>query len=184
MSASSQNSNLFKKKSELIKSNCVPDNFVTNLNETYEWIWLPHSDPKQLLPIRNAEHVLLNMRSTSPITIENHLDFLDGYNLFPRIDFVLVDKYSERYVGGMNISQTSHGFEIGKYIGQTAYLGKGISYQMSFSFLAYVKKNFNEISKIRAVTKIDNFKNINLNFRLGFKIIRRVEEDFWLMEFK
>ena len=32
--------------------------------------------------------------------------------------------------------------------------------------------------------KIDNFKNINLNFKLGFKIIGRVEEDFWLMELK
>ena len=184
MSASSQISNLLSKKSELIKANCVPDNFVTNLNQTYEWIWLPHSDPKQLIPIRNAEHVLLNMRSTSPITMENHLDFLDRYDSFQRIDFVLVDKDSKQYVGGMNISKTSHGFEIGKYIGHTAYLGKGIAKQMSLSFLTYVKNNLNEISKIHAVTKIDNFKNINLNFKLGFKIIGRVEKDFWLMELK
>ena len=184
MGTPSQISELLSKKSELIKANYVPDNFVTNLNQTYEWIWLPHSDPKQLIPIRNAEHVLLNMRSTSPITMENHLDFLDRYNSFQRIDFVLVHKDSNQYVGGMNISQTSHGFEIGKYIGHTAYLGKGIANQMSLSFLTYVKKNLNEISKIHAVTKIDNFKNINLNFKLGFKIIGRVEEDFWLMELK
>jgi hypothetical protein len=55
---------------------------------------------------------------------------------------------------------------------------------MSLSFITFVKKNLNEINKICAVTKIDNFKNITLNFKLGFKIILRVEEDFWLMELK
>ena len=182
MSAPSQVSNILNKKSELIKANCVPDHFVINLNETYEWIWLPHSDPKQLVPIRNAEHVLLNMRNTSPITMENHLDFLDRYNSFPRIDFVLVEKVSKQYIGGVSICQTNHGFEIGKYIGHTAYLGKGIANPMLLSFLKYMKKNLNEISRIHAVTKIDNYKNLNLNFKLGFKIVERVKEDFWLME--
>jgi len=124
------------------------------------------------------------MRSTLPITMENHLDFVKRYKSFQRIDFVLVNKDRGEYVGGMNISLTSHGFEIGKYIGHTAYLGKGITHQMSLSFITFVKKNFSEINKILAVTKIDNFKNINLNFKLGFSIIRRVEDDFWLMELK
>ena len=184
MSDSNEEPDILNNKIKLINANYVPDSFVTSLNETYEWIWLPYSDANQLIPIRNAEHVLLNMRSTLPITMNDHLNFLERYNSFQRIDFVLVDKDSRQYVGGMNISQTSHGFEIGKYIGNSAYLGKRITYQMSLSFIAFVKKNLKEINKIRAVTKIDNFKNINLNFKLGFRIIRRVEEDYWLMELK
>ena len=112
MSASHEDPDILNIKIKLINANYVPDSFVTSLNETYEWIWLPYSDAKQLISIRNEEHVLLNMRSTLPITINNHLNFLERYNSFQRIDFVLVDKDSRQYVGGMNISQTSHGFEI------------------------------------------------------------------------
>lgn len=184
MNTSNKGLDILNNKIKLINANYVPDSFVTSLNETYEWIWLPYSDANRLISIRNAEHVLINMRNTLPITINNHLNFLERYNSFQRIDFVLIDKDSRQYVGGMNISQTSHGFEIGKYIGNPAYLGKRIAYQMSLSFIAYVKKNLKEINKIRAVTKIDNFKNINLNFKLGFRIIRRVEKDYWLMELK
>jgi RimJ/RimL family protein N-acetyltransferase len=184
MSGSHEDPDILSIKIKLINANYVPDSFVTSLNETYEWIWLPYSDANQLISIRNEEHVLLNMRSTLPITINDHLNFLESYSSFQRIDFVLVDKDSRQYVGGMNISQTSHGFEIGKYIGNPAYLGKRIAYQMSLSFIAFVKKHLKEINKIHAVTKIDNFKNINLNFKLGFRIIRCVEEDYWLMELK
>lgn len=141
MSASNEKPDIINNKIKLINANYVPDSFVTSLNETYEWIWLPHSDANQLITIRNAKHVLLNTRNTLPITMKDHLNFLERYNSFQRIDFVLVDKDSRQYVGGMNISQTSHGFEIGKYIGNKAYLGKRIAYQMSFSFIAFVKKN-------------------------------------------
>ena len=184
MSASNGQPDILSRKLELINGNYVPDSFRTSSNKTYEWIWLPHSDPNQLISIRNSEHVLLSMRSTSPITMKDHLNFLERYNSLQRIDFVLVDKVRNQYVGGMNISLTSHGFELGKYIGNIAYLGKGISYQMSLSFVTFVKNNLNEINTIRAVTKIDNFKNINLNFKLGFRIIQRLEEDYWLMELK
>ena len=177
---------LLNNKSKLMRENIVPDSFITSPNETYEWIWLPDTDAKQLISIRNTEHVLANMRNTSPITMEAHLNFLRKYNLHKRIDLVLVNKDTGQYVGGMNISLTSHGhgFELAKYIGNPDYLGKGIAYQMSLSFIRFVRENLSEITKICAVTKIDNFKNINLNFKLGFRIVRRVEEDYWLMELK
>lgn len=173
---------ILSNKLRLIQNNSVPDCFTTSLNETFEWIWLPHSVAKDLLAIRNAEHVLSSMRDSLPITMEAHLNFLQKYSLLQRIDFVLVHTNRGQYVGGMNISLTSNGFEIGKYIGNSDYLGRGIAYQMSLSVIRFVKENFCEITKIRAVTRIDNFKNINLNFKLGFRIIQRVEQDYWLME--
>ncbi len=171
-------------KKKLFLNNIVPDYFITNLNETYDWIWLPSSDAKQLMNLRNAEHVLSNMRNTMPITLEAHLDFLQKYKSLQRIDLILVNRDSGQYVGGMNISLSSYGFEMGKYIGNKDYLGKGIAYPMSVSFIKFVKKHLIGIEKIRAVTKVDNFKNINLNFKLGFRIIQRVEQDCWLMEIK
>ena len=184
MKTSNKPQDILDNKFKLINGNKVPDSFVTSLNEAYEWIWLPFSDANQLMSIRNADHVLSNMRNTSLITMKAHLNFLERYSALQRIDFVLVDKDRGQYVGGMNISLTSHGFEIGKYIGNSDYLGKGISYQMSLSFISYVKNNLSEITKIHALTRIDNFKNINLNFKLGFKIIQRVEDIYWLMELK
>lgn len=173
---------IISNKLKLMGDNKVPDSFMTNLGENYEWIWLPSSDVKQFLVIRNAEHVRLNMRNNSPITMEVHLNFLQKYDSLQRVDFVLLDKNSEQYVGGMHISLTSHGIELGKYIGNVEYLGRGIAYPMSMSFISFVKENFSGIAKIRAVTRLDNCKNINLNFKLGFRIIQLVEENYWLME--
>jgi len=177
-------SDIINTKLSLISDNKVPSSFVTNSGQAYEWIWLPSSDVKQLLIMRNAEHVLSNMRNTSPITKETHLDFLQKYDSLQRVDFILQNKESGLYVGGMNISLTSYGFEVGKYIGNADYLGRGLAYPMSMSFIRFVKENISEIIKIRAVTKLDNYKNINLNFKLEFKIIQLVEENYWLMEIK
>ncbi|MDA9702922.1 GNAT family N-acetyltransferase [Paracoccaceae bacterium] len=171
-------------KKKLLLDNIVPNSFITNSHETYDWIWLPSSDAKQLIALRNAEHVLSNMRNSSPITLEAHMNFLQKYKSLQRVDLVLVNRDRGQYVGGMNISLSTYGFEIGKYIGHKNYLGKGIAYPMSVSFIRFVQEHLREIVKIRAVTRIDNFKNINLNFKLGFRIIQRVEEDYWLMEIK
>ena len=52
------------------------------------------------------------------------------------------------------------------------------------NFLRFLKENVSEIKTICAVTKTDNIKNLNLNFKLGFKIMHRVDDDYWLMELK
>lgn len=181
MNATYVEPDILSSKSQLIVNNKVPNGFTTPLNETFEWIWLTNSVARNLINIRNAEHVLSSMRNSSPISMEAHLEFLQRYMSLQRIDFVLVNKDTDEYVGGMNISLTGHGFEIGKYIGNLDYLGKGIAYPMSQNFIRYVNDNLSEINNIRAVTRLDNAKNINLNFKLGFKIIQRVENDYWLM---
>ena len=146
-------------------------------------IWLPSSDVMELLNIRNKEHVLSNMRNSSPLTKEMHMNSCINITHFKEY-FVLLDNDNGEYVGGINITQTQYGFEIGKYIGNENYLGQGVSYLMSENFISFVKENIKEIKKIIAVTKQDNFININLNFKLGFKIIQPVEKNYWLMEMK
>lgn len=184
MTSLNEKPDILRRKLKLLQDNRVPDSFVTSSGETFEWIWLPSSDPNQILSIRNSPHLLLNMRNVLPITMESHLNFLESYNSLQRIDFVLINKERDQYVGGMNIVLTFHGFEMGKYIGNSDYLGRGVAYQMSLNFLRFLKENVSEIKTICAVTKTDNIKNLNLNFKLGFKIMRRVDDDYWLMELK
>lgn len=169
-------------KSRLILNQKVPNNFNSPSGDQYNWIWLPFSDAKRFIKIRNAEHVKKNMYNTTLITKKMHLRFLKKYNYLQRIDFVLQHEASGEYIGGMNISLTNYGFEIGKYIGNKKFLGKGLSYLMSISFINYIRKNIKQINKITAITKLANYKNINLNFKLGFKIIRLVKKKYWLME--
>jgi len=171
-----------KIKSRLILDNKVPNDFISDSGDVYKWLWLPSSDIKHLLEVRNSKHVRSNMHNTSPITEEAHLAFLQKYDSLQRLDFVLQHHGSGEYVGVMYISLTHHGFEIGKYIGNKKFLGKGLAFPISNLFIDFIKKNVKEIEKISAVTKLNNYKNINLNFKLGFKIIKLVEEDFWLME--
>ncbi len=184
MKIPSREPDIINAKLKLMAVNKIPDSFITNLGHEYEWIWLTSSDVNQLLNLRNAEHVLSNMRNTSPISEVEHLDFLKKYNTLQRVDFILLDKENGQYVGGMNISLATYGFEIGKYIGNKDYLGQGIAYPMSRSFLHFVKECISDIGKIRAVTRMDNYKNINLNFKLNFKIIQLVDRNYWLMEMK
>lgn len=171
-----------KTKSRLILDKKVPNDFISHTGDTYKWLWLPSCDVKRILELRNSEHVLSNMRHTSRITEEAHLAFLQKYDSLPRLDFILQHQGSGEYVGSINISRTYHGFEIGKYIGNQKFLGKGLAFPMSNFFIDFIKENVKEIKKIRAVTKLNNYKNINLNFKLGFKIIKLVEEDCWLMD--
>lgn len=173
-----------KIKSRLILDNKVPNDFISSSGDVYKWLWLPSSDNKNLLEVRNAKHVRSNMHNTLPITEEEHLEFLQKYDSLQRLDFVLQHHDSGEYVGAMYISLTHHGFEIGKYIGNKKFLGKGLAFPISNLFIDFIKKNVVEIEKISAVTKLKNYKNINLNFKLGFKIIKLVEEDSWLMELK
>lgn len=176
--------NVVKTKNQLLCERKVPNDFSTQYGDTYTWSWLPRANVQSLLNIRNAGHVLGHMRNKSPITEEMHLDFLRKYESLPRIDFILQHHDSGKYVGAVNISLTDYGFEIGKYIGNENFLGKGIAFPMTKNFLTYIDENVNEIRKIRAVTKITNYKNINLNFKLGFQIIESVEHDYWLMELR
>ena len=169
-------------KSRLLSDNTVPNDLVLGIGEKYEWLWLPYSDPDRVLEMRNSPRVRNNMSDTSFITRKEHASFLKKYESLHRLDFIVQHKTSKEYVGAMYISLTQHGFEIGKYIGNETFLGKGLSFPMSMCFIEYLKKNVSEIGDIYAVTKLVNYKNINLNFKIGFKIIKLVDGDAWLME--
>ncbi len=169
-------------KKKLILSGNVPDTFALLNGDVYSWVWITCADAQKLLEIRNAPHVLEKMRNQTTISIDVHNNFLKNYLEMERVDFVCVHRASGNYVGGFNMSKTSYGYEIGKYIGDQKYLGQGLAVAMCNSFLEYVNVNLKFIDRVVAVTKITNHININLNFKIGFKIKKLIENEYWLME--
>jgi RimJ/RimL family protein N-acetyltransferase len=173
---------LITRKQELIRSGSTPLPFSLNGRDTYTWLWLPEADIKKTLSLRNAEHVLQATRTSLPISQQQHEEFIERYNSLERIDFLCLHENTGEYIGGVNLSMTQYGYEIGKYIGNANYLGKGIAFLMSKTFIDFLKINCGKINIIKSVTKTTNLKNIQLNEKLGFKIKHLIGTEYYLME--
>jgi RimJ/RimL family protein N-acetyltransferase len=173
-----------EKKQALMSELALPLGFSDKDGDKFIFKWINCVPDEKLLKIRNAPNVLKNMRNTHPISLESHQEFVGNYHSIPRLDFICIHDSSGDVVGGLNIVNTVHGYEIGKYIGNDKYLQSGIAYPMSRSFISFIQDRVQEVAKINAVTKITNYKNINLNFKLGFKIIKLVDDHYWLMSVK
>lgn len=172
-----------QQKEKLFRKKKVPDCFISKrLQKKFCFKWINDCDAKQVLQIRNAEHVLQNMRSNIPISIQKHKEFVLNYEKIERIDFIICDTEANCLVGCINIAKTKYGLELGKYIGNVNYLGAGLAVEISNCFLNFLDSELVGKFKLCAVTKKNNFKNINLNFQLGFKIKHEVEDFFWIME--
>ena len=139
-------------KNHLLCERKVPNDLTTQCGDTYV-VLATSSKMSRACLISNAGHVLGHMRNKSPITEEMHLDFLQKYESLPRIDFILQHHDSGKYVGAVNISLTDYGFEIGKYIGNENFLGKGIAFPMTKNFLTFIKENVSEIEKLGQLQK-------------------------------
>ena len=173
-----------EKKQTLIRDSTVPLGFSTQGGDKFIFKWINCVPEKKLLEIRNAPHALKHMRNPLPIPLESHKNFIENYESFHRLDFICIHESSGDVIGGLNIAKTVHGYEIGKYIGNIKYLNSGLAYPMSRNFIIFIQDSVKEITEINAVTKITNYKNINLNFKLGFKIVELVDDNYWLMSLK
>jgi len=173
-----------KIKNSLMDGHITPNKFLGSNGENFIFIWLPTANDSKLLEIRNAEHVLKEIKNSLPIALDTHKRFKINYPLIDRLDFICLHELSGDYIGGINIAKTRHGYEMGKYIGNQKYLGLGLAYSMSCSFIEYIKVNIGHLEEIKAVTKITNIKNINLNFKLGFRIVKLVDDNYWLMSLR
>ncbi len=159
-----------------------PNDFKSKNGKTFTFKWIDQVSTEELLAIRNSSNVIKNMRNENSITFKEHEAFLEAYGTLERIDFLCIEQPTNNLAGGICITKTPLGYELGKYIGNADYLGKGIAYPMTKSFLNFVDENITEIESIKAATKITNYININLNFKLGFKIEKCVDNEYWLMK--
>lgn len=173
--------NFLERKKKLILLNNVPSSFIKKDNK-YLFRWINHCKENEVLKIRNSFNVVKNLKESKQITAKDHSIFIKNYLSLKRIDFMIEDSKKEILLGGVNLNKTDFGYELGKYIGDENYLGKGIAKKAVSNFLVYIDNSFKEVSKIYAKTRKDNLVNIHINETLGFKISKTLNDDFILMK--
>lgn len=173
--------NFLERKKKLILLDNVPSSFIKKDNK-YLFRWINHCKENEVLKIRNSFNVVKNLEESKKITSKDHSIFIKNYLSLKRIDFMIEDSKKEILLGGVNLNKTDFGYELGKYIGDENYLGKGIAKKAVSNFLVYIDNSFKEVSKIYAKTRKDNLVNIHINETLGFEISKTLNDDFILMK--
>ena len=163
-------------RNALLSANRTPAGF-----DEFAFAWIHTCRSAEVLTLRNMPHVVSQMTSREPITDDDHRKFLGGYGGLSRYDFVLVDRRRHQYVGAFYVTHLDSLPQIGKYVGDPAYLGKGIAYKAMRSLLDYCRCQAG-LCRIAAVTRRDNTANIALNHKLGFHEAGVAMGDFIMME--
>ena len=84
-------------------------------------------------------------------------------------------------IGGVNLVLTKNGIETGKYIGNPIYLKKGIAKLAVLAFFDFLKDLLPSDTEIFVRTKSENFVNVALNEKLGYKIISEIDKDGFIL---
>ena len=157
-----------------------PDSFTSKKGDEIFFKVITESDPNHVLIVRNAANVRDKI-DTDEISLTDHLTFLNSYDNRSRIDYILHDKATSMPIGGVNIVHTDLGLEIGKYIGDEKYLGRGIAKQATRTFLKYLSTYLPKGTVVLSKTKKSNMVNIRINQDLGFNIDRSHGNSFVIM---
>ena len=139
--------------------------------EAFTFAWIDRCSAGDVLALRNRPHVTAQMRSQAPIASEDHQRFLAAYDRLDRYDFILIDNSSGRPVGAFYVTNLGASPEIGKYIGDPAYLGKGIAHKATQRLVDFCRSRA-ELRQLTSMTRQDNLLNIALNTSLGFRPVR------------
>ena len=161
-------------------SKICPDSFTSKRGDEIFFKIITKSDPNHVLMMRNATNVTEQI-DTNQISLTDHLSFLNSYDNHSRIDFILHDKATSMPIGGVNVVHTNLGLEIGKYIGNEKYLGRGIAKQATKSFLEYLAIYLPKGTVVLSKTKKSNAVNIAINQDLGFDIDKSYDSAFLIM---
>ena len=167
---------LIRTRNALHEADACPEGF-----DTFTFAWIDRCRVDDVLVLRNMPHVTAQMRSRDTITNVDHRTFLDEYHQLDRYDFILIDHSRDRQVGGFYITNVGSSPQIGKYIGDPDYLGKGIAYKAMRSILDYCRAKAG-LRHLVSMTRSDNVRNIALNARLGFRHSGTMPGDYVVMK--
>lgn len=159
----------------LLRANACPAGF-----DTYTFAWIDRCRSDDVLALRNMPHVTSRMRSRDSITDVDHRKFLDQYERLDRYDFILIDNSRQKYVGAFYITNVGSSPQVGKYLGHTDYVGKGVAYEAMQSLLDYCRDRAG-LRRLTAITRRDNVANIALNTKLGFRQVDAEQGDYVAM---
>lgn len=164
---------VLKIRAALHSANAVPCGF-----DTFSFAWIDRCRAEEVLTVRNAPHVIEQMRTREAIGAADHRRFLEHYGAMDRYDFILIDDRTGRYVGAFYITNLSTAPEIGKYVGDRAYLGQGIARRAMQCLLDFCRC-LTGLRRLSAFTRADNPRNLALNEALGF--VRTGVEDGYVV---
>jgi RimJ/RimL family protein N-acetyltransferase len=139
------------------------------LGESFRFELLGPEHTEAILRWRNDAAVIGSFRTASGLTREAHERFLADYTTRDRVDLVLVDTLCGAPVGVFYLTGLCSGrSEIGKYIGEARYRGKGLAKLATRALIAFAF-DWLGLGELFAVTRVDNERNILLNEALGFR---------------
>lgn len=141
----------------------------------FTFAWIDRCDPERVLALRNMPHVTSQMRTRDQISVAQHKAFLQGYPDLDRYDFVLIDNSRGGYAGVFYLTGVGATPEIGKYLGDQQYLGRGIARKATERLLAFCRAK-THIHRLTSTTRRDNLRNIALNTGLGFTTVDAHDE--------
>jgi len=138
------------------------------LGQGLEFALLGPEHTDAVLRWRNDDAVVGSFRTATGLAREAHERFLGDYETNDRVDFVLVDTTCDVPVGVFYLTGlASCRPEIGKYIGEVRYRGRGIAKRATRALTAFAFE-WLRLDELYAVTRVDNERNILLNEALGF----------------
>ena len=168
-----------KWKEYLISQNMSPSAFVCD-DEAFFFELINHCKPEDVLRVRNADNVISMMGIPRRISLSEHLHFIKNYSDFPRLDFMIISENEKFPIGGVSLCLTELGLEVGKYIGDSRFLGRGLAKAAMLNFINFLAIELPR-QEVFARTRNDNKKNIILNEKLGFFLCKELPENFVLM---
>jgi RimJ/RimL family protein N-acetyltransferase len=168
-----------QKKAWLFELREVPAGVAAD-GECFHFRWVGDCSADAVLRMRNSSHVVKMSSDSQPIAMDAHREFLRNYANLARLDFVLVTGQGDECIGAVNLCWRARGLEIGKYLGDSRYLGRGIAKAAMRSYLDFLRREFPR-ADLLAKTRRDNHRNIALNEALGFHTQEECEDGFLLM---
>lgn len=144
---------------------------------------MAESDAELIVSWRNEPTARAMFFSNEKLTLDKHLDWFRGHR-HDRVDYVICEAHHGKPIGTVNfknIDQQAGSAEAGKLLGDMAYRGKGLAKEAVAAWLLY---GFDvlKLSHIFVFTRVENVSNMNLNLKLGFKVVEAEDISLALSE--
>ena len=138
------------------------------------FIFLNDIEKKDILELRNKEYVRENMIYSEPISLDNHLLFIESLKENKNKTYFAIF-FDNQLIGSLNIIKNEE-LIWGLYFKEEA--NPIIKSCVTYIFLDFIFSKFNE--DINSFVKRKNIQALNFNKNFGFEIFKDDEEYFYL----
>ncbi|OCL87491.1 hypothetical protein AAX26_00576 [Aliarcobacter thereius] len=138
------------------------------------FIYLSVLEKKDILELRNKEYVRENMINNEPISLENHILFIESLKENKNKTYFAIF-FDNQLIGSLNIIKNEE-LTWGLYFKEEA--NPIIKSCATYLFLDFIFSKFNE--NINSFVKRKNIQALNFNKNFGFEVFKEDEEYYYL----